>query len=51
MFFMGVVKVVLPDDLEERLRNFLPSKKGELSKFISEAVREKLDRLEKGVRS
>jgi len=42
---MGLIKVVLPDDLEEELRRVVPARKGALSKFIADAIREKLERL------
>jgi len=46
---MGTIKVRLPDDLEKKLRDVLPAKKGMLSEFITEAIREKLERMKRGV--
>ena len=34
----------IPEDLDEMLREYLPLKKGVLSKFVAEAIREKLER-------
>lgn len=45
--YMGVIKIVLPDDLEKRLRDVVPARKGALSEFITNAIKEKLERLEK----
>ena len=42
---MGVIKVRIPDDLEKMLRDVLPAKKGMLSEFVTEAIREKLERM------
>ena len=44
---MARLHIVIPDDLEQELRRVLPSKKGALSEFIAEAVREKLEKLKK----
>ena len=41
---MGLIKVVIPDDLEEELRQVVPARKGALSKFVSDAIREKIQR-------
>jgi len=41
---MGKVNIVLPDDVEEVLRKHVPGGRGYLSKFITEAVIEKLKR-------
>lgn len=43
---MGQMTVVIPDELEDRLRSVLPSKRGMLSKFVMEAIEEKLRRME-----
>lgn len=45
---MGTIKVKLPDDLEKKLRDIVPAKKGALSEFITEAIREKLEKMERG---
>jgi hypothetical protein len=45
--YMGILRVVIPDELEERLRQALPAKKGAISEFVAEAIKEKLDRIEK----
>jgi len=42
---MGLIRVVIPDDLEERLREFVPARKGALSEFVSEAIRERLEKM------
>ena len=42
---MARLHIVLPDDLERELRRILPNKKGALSEFIAEAIKEKLERL------
>lgn len=36
--------ITIPVELNEELRRFLPMRKGELSKFIAEAIKEKLER-------
>jgi len=41
---MGLVQVRLPDDLETLLRKVLPAKKGALSEFVTQAVKEKLEK-------
>lgn len=45
---MGKLTVVIPDELERRLRQILPHKKGALSCFVIEAIKEKLERIERG---
>jgi hypothetical protein len=35
--------VMIPEDLDWELRTFLPAKKGEISNFIVEAIKEKLE--------
>jgi len=42
---MGIVKVVIPDDVEEILRKTLPARKGAMSEFVTEAVVEKLKKM------
>ena len=37
---------LIPDNLEEELRRVVPARKGALSKFIEDAIREKLEKLE-----
>ena len=44
---MGRIHIVIDDELEKELRKVLPHKKGSLSKFIEEAIREKLAKLKK----
>ncbi|MGC8679388.1 MAG: hypothetical protein ACP5GN_00820 [Fervidicoccaceae archaeon] len=34
---------MIPEDLDWELRTFLPAKKGEISNFIVEAIKEKLE--------
>jgi len=45
---MGKLTVVIPDELERKLRLMLPLKKGALSDFIVKAIKEKLERIEGG---
>jgi len=42
----GFVRIYtdIPLDLDERLREFLPMRRGSLAKFIREAIEEKLER-------
>jgi len=47
MSLMGLIRVKLPEDLDKRMRNAIPARKGAISEFIIEAIREKLERLEK----
>ena len=42
---MGLVRVVISDDLEKKLREFVPARKGALSEFVSEAIKEKLEKM------
>jgi len=42
---MGLIRAYISDELEDKLRNYLPAKKGALSEFVEEAIREKLERL------
>jgi len=44
MCTMGRVNVVLPDDVLKELRTYLPAKRGKLSEFVTQAVKEKIDR-------
>ena len=41
---MGLIQVRIPDDLEQVLRKTIPAKKGALSEFITQAIKEKLER-------
>ena len=45
---MGRITVVVPDEVEEKLREKLPAKRGELSKFIVRVIEEKLKEMENG---
>lgn len=38
------IYITIPEDLDKILREHLPLRKGELSRFIAEAIREKLER-------
>ena len=43
--YMGLIRIVIPDELEEEMRRAIPAKKGALSAFVTEAIKEKLDKM------
>ena len=44
---MARLYVVIPDELERELRKVVPNRKGALGQFVSEAIKEKLERMKK----
>jgi len=41
---MAKILIVIPDDLDREMRKLIPAKRGEISKWITEAIREKIER-------
>ncbi|MEM4620993.1 MAG: hypothetical protein QW607_12375 [Desulfurococcaceae archaeon] len=39
--------IYISEELNEKLRKSIPMKKGELSKFVEQAIKEKLENMEK----
>ena len=45
MLNMGLVRAYISDDLEKAMRNLLPARRGAISEFIEQAIREKLEKM------
>jgi len=45
ILLMGLIQVRIPDDVEEVLRRSIPAKKGALGAFVTEAIKEKLEKM------
>jgi len=41
---MGLIRAYISNELEELLRKHLPSRRGAISRFVEDAIREKLRR-------
>jgi len=40
MWYMGRMQIVLSDEIEEKLRKVVPTRKGEISKAVEKAIAE-----------
>ena len=39
---MGQITIVVPDELEQKLRSILPARRGAMSEYVREAIEKKL---------